>query len=186
VSARHAWGVHVLHVCRWIGSKPLPKQVVEKLAKKASAQGEAGKQKAVGGRQASDVAFDPKEFREFVSSFRKSKLRRKSAADEARKKQEREAAKKAGAEKRAKAKSKEEATRRLQDAHRIERASSIRPGKWDARAIRPLELRQPTLVCGISSWGGIPSRGDRRGWHRRALRPEGSERIAYATSHHRI
>lgn len=112
-----------------MGGKPLPKQVVEKLAKKASAQGAAGKQKAGDGRDANDATFDPKEFREFVTSFRKSKLRRKSAADESRKTRERAAAKKAGAEQRAKAKSKQEESRRLQDAHRTQRAWSIRPGK---------------------------------------------------------
>lgn len=113
---------------RWIGGTPLPRQVVQKLAKRAAAQDMASREKAEAARQAGTLEFNPEDLREFVSSFRKSKLRRKTSAAEAQKKKEREAAKKAGAEQRAEAKRKVEEARRLQEAHRVERAKSIRPG----------------------------------------------------------
>ena len=90
--------------CRWIGSTPLPKQVVHKLAKRARAHDKASKEKEEAARKASTLELNPKEFREFVSGFRKSKLKRKSSAAEARKKREKEAAKRAGVEQRAEAK----------------------------------------------------------------------------------
>jgi len=59
---------------RWIGSTPLPAKVVKKLEKEKS-DIEAARIKKQQDAKVNDLKFDPDDFREFCSSFRKSKLK---------------------------------------------------------------------------------------------------------------
>ena len=60
---------------RWIGRAPMPKNVVEKIARERECDDATRRQEAEAKERENSLKFNPNEFREFVSSFRKSKLR---------------------------------------------------------------------------------------------------------------
>ena len=53
----------------------MPKNVVEKIARERESEGAKRQQLAEAKEKENSLTFNPNEFREFVSSFRKSKLR---------------------------------------------------------------------------------------------------------------
>ena len=110
---------------RWVGGRPLPGGMVKKLQSRRAAEEGARRERAQKLAQDRTIKFDPNDFREFVSSFRKSKLRRKTAAAEARKKAERLKVKQAAIEQREAAKKQKEQDEQERAAHRAAKAEAI-------------------------------------------------------------
>jgi hypothetical protein len=109
----------------WIGDKPLPANIVRKIEKKAAAVEAKRRESEEAKKLNSNLKFDPENFREFVSSFRKSKLKRKAAASDARKKQAKLASKQASAQQREKDKIQAAEERKVLEMHRLERADAV-------------------------------------------------------------
>jgi hypothetical protein len=109
----------------WIGNKPLPANIVRKIEKKAAAVEAKRRESEEAKKLNSYLKFEPENFREFVSSFRKSKLKRKAAAADARKKQAKLASRQASAQQREKDKIKAAEERKVLEMHRLERADAV-------------------------------------------------------------